>query len=410
GDERPAGEALQPRRPFDRGEAGGDGGGGEREAGVAERGDRGTGIDVLVAAGKARRRQVEEAVLVLVDEAAALGMRRPVAPAEEDRSALAGGLVLDHVDDRGRLRRHHHRTAGLDDAGLLARDRLDGRAEELLVVHRDRGDHRGERVLDDVGGVEAAAEPDLEERVVGGVIGKQDEGRRGGDLELRNRGAAIGALGFEQRIDQGILVDEMPAALGAEADAFVEGDEVRRGVDVDALPRRFEHSAQERGGRALAVGAGDVDDRRQALFGGAEPVHQHAHAVEREVDLARIKRAEALEDGARPVHGKFRLGQASAATAAAAGSGGTEAAPLPASRRQRRAIVSRSLWRGSTMPCSCRNSARWNFSGSFSRIVCSMTRGPAKPMSAPGSAIWTSPSMAYDAVTPPVVGLVRTTM
>ena len=39
-----------------------------------------------------------------------------------------------------------------------------------------------------------------------------------------------------------------------------------------------------------------------------------------------------------------------------------------------------------------------------------MTRGPAKPISAPGSAICTSPSMAKEAVTPPVVGLVRTTM
>jgi len=38
--------------------------------------------------------------------------------------------------------------------------------------------------------------------------------------------------------------------------------------------------------------------------------------------------------------------------------------------------------------------ARWNPSGSFSRMVCSMTRWPAKPISAPGSAIWTSPSIA----------------
>ena len=43
---------------------------------------------------------------------------------------------------------------------------------------------------------------------------------------------------------------------------------------------------------------------------------------------------------------------------------------------------------------SSRNSARWKPSGSFSRMVCSMTRGPAKPISAPGSAIWMSPSIA----------------
>jgi hypothetical protein len=37
---------------------------------------------------------------------------------------------------------------------------------------------------------------------------------------------------------------------------------------------------------------------------------------------------------------------------------------------------------------------RWKPSGSFSRMVCSITRGPAKQISAPGSAIWTSPSIA----------------
>ena len=39
-----------------------------------------------------------------------------------------------------------------------------------------------------------------------------------------------------------------------------------------------------------------------------------------------------------------------------------------------------------------------------------MTRGPAKPTSAPGSASMMSPSMANDAVTPPVVGSVSTLM
>src|SRR5882762_7658206 len=43
-------------------------------------------------------------------------------------------------------------------------------------------------------------------------------------------------------------------------------------------------------------------------------------------------------------------------------------------------------------------------------MVCSMTRGPAKPMSAPGSPILRSPSMAKLAVTPPVVGSVSTEM
>jgi hypothetical protein len=62
------------------------------------------------------------------------------------------------------------------------------------------------------------------------------------------------------------------------------------------------------------------------------------------------------------------------------------------------------------MPCSRRNSLRWNPSGSFWRIVCSITRGPANPISAFGSAMFRSPSIAKLAVTPPVVGSVSTEM
>src|SRR5580692_4121886 len=41
-------------------------------------------------------------------------------------------------------------------------------------------------------------------------------------------------------------------------------------------------------------------------------------------------------------------------------------------------------------------------------MVCSITRGPANPINAPGSAIFKSPSIAKLAVTPPVVGSVST--
>src|SRR5437773_12342424 len=43
--------------------------------------------------------------------------------------------------------------------------------------------------------------------------------------------------------------------------------------------------------------------------------------------------------------------------------------------------------------CSRRNSERWKPSGNGWRIVSAITRGPAKPMSARGSARITSPSI-----------------
>src|SRR5687767_4396639 len=71
---------------------------------------------------------------------------------------------------------------------------------------------------------------------------------------------------------------------------------------------------------------------------------------------------------------------------------------------------SRSSGRGtiwSMKPCASTNSEHWNPFGSFSPMVWSVTRAPEKPMSASGSARMRSPSDAYDARTPPVVGSVR---
>ena len=62
----------------------------------------------------------------------------------------------------------------------------------------------------------------------------------------------------------------------------------------------------------------------------------------------------------------------------------------------------------SSAPFCSRNSLRWKPSGSFSRTVFSITRGPAKPISAFGSAITTSPTKAKLAETPPIVGSVST--
>jgi len=60
------------------------------------------------------------------------------------------------------------------------------------------------------------------------------------------------------------------------------------------------------------------------------------------------------------------------------------------------------------MPCSKRNSAVWDSGGSFSPMVCSITLGPAKPISAFGSAIMASPREEKLAAIPPVVGFTWT--
>ena len=64
----------------------------------------------------------------------------------------------------------------------------------------------------------------------------------------------------------------------------------------------------------------------------------------------------------------------------------------------------------STIPWSFRYSAFWKSTGNSSLMVSCITLLPAKPFVAPCSAIVISPYIAKEAVTPRVVGSVRTTM
>ena len=63
-----------------------------------------------------------------------------------------------------------------------------------------------------------------------------------------------------------------------------------RRIDVHALAGRFENGARERDRRTLAVGAGDVNKRRQPAFGMIERREQALDAAERQVDALRMKR------------------------------------------------------------------------------------------------------------------------
>ena len=126
--------------------------------------------------------------------------------------------------------------------------------------------------LDDVGRIEAAAEADLEQHHVGRVLGEGEERRRRRDLELGDVVAAVdrAACAISTSISR-VLGDRVRLAVGAgKLDALVEAHEMRRRVDVHARARRLEHGLQKGRDRALAVGAGDVDARRQVLVRIAE--------------------------------------------------------------------------------------------------------------------------------------------
>ena len=65
---------------------------------------------------------------------------------------------------------------------------------------------------------------------------------------------------------------------------------------MDAQPRGLGDGADEGDGRTLAVGAGDMDDGRQAMLGIAERRAQDAHPLQRQVDTLRVPRAQAFGD------------------------------------------------------------------------------------------------------------------
>ena len=69
---------------------------------------------------------------------------------------------------------------------------------------------------------------------------------------------------------------------------------------MHALAGRFENRAHERDGRALAVGAGDMDHRRQTAFGMTERREQALDAAERQIDPLRMQRQQPRLDRRPP--------------------------------------------------------------------------------------------------------------
>ena len=104
----------------------------------------------------------------------------------------------------------------------------------------------------------------------------------------RSHSSSVGA--------QVLVAHEHAFAGGAKPKALVEAHQMRRGIDMHALARRFQDRAQEGDGRALAVGAGDVDHRRQFLLRMTRARQQPLDAVERQVDPLGMQRGEPRDD------------------------------------------------------------------------------------------------------------------
>src|SRR5450830_1233085 len=138
-------EPVQPRRPFGLDDAGFERGRRNLEwLDRAQRRDGEAGILELMAAVKFRRRQIEQARFILIDQASALLGGGPILAGNLQRRAEFRRLPFDHGERVAALRGDDRRHAALEDAGLLGRDLVERVPEKVGVVDRNARDDRGQ--------------------------------------------------------------------------------------------------------------------------------------------------------------------------------------------------------------------------------------------------------------------------
>ena len=270
-------------------------------------------------------------------------------------------LALDHGQRLARLAGDDRRHAALDDAGLFGGDFFERVAEKFAVVERQPGDDARQRPVDDIGGVEPAAEPDFEQQHVGRIAREQQKRRGGLDLEDRDRRVAVFGLAFGERRAEFGIADQLAAVLLSDAEPLVDANQIRRRIDMHAFARRFEDGAHEGDGRALAIGAGDMDHRRQMPLRMIERVKHPLDAIEREIDALGMQRQKPRQHGVD----RRRFGRPVAHVVAGSGAGRLTRCPARSAgalvkSRHSLAMVARNSWRCttmSTMPWSRRYSA-----------------------------------------------------
>ena len=151
----------------------------------------------------------------------------------------------------------HRVAAFFENAGLCPGDLLYGAAQNLDVVQADVGDDRHLRAGDHIGGVQRAAHTHLQNHDVAVVAAEVFKGDTADQLKLcgtflHRLGKRLDPLGnFRQFfVGNGLAVDLHP---------LVEAVDVRRGVKAYPVAGFAQNVCAHCGGRAFAVGAGNVD-------------------------------------------------------------------------------------------------------------------------------------------------------
>ena len=170
-------------------------------------------------------------------------------------------LCCHPPDDRIGLRDPavaHHRAARLDDARLGGGNIGQRGAQLPDVVHTQRGDHGALRILDDVGGIQRAAQPHFQHHDVALFAGKIQHPQRGDDLEFGGhiRHGVGGRLHPLHQLHQFFVRDLLPVHLNPLVEPVDEG----RGEQAHPVPGCLQAGRQHGRRAALAVGARHMDE------------------------------------------------------------------------------------------------------------------------------------------------------
>ena len=178
------------------------------------------------------------------------------------------------------LRQRHHNSVRADDAGLLARDLGDGVAEIFLMIERDVGNHRDQR-LDDVGRVQPAAHADFEHRNLDADAGEVFECHHGQHLEEAGMPRQLAGAQKLLRRALDAIVNRAELDIGdgfaVHPNALVDAHQMRRAVERGLVSRNPQNRRQRRRRRAFAVGSGDQHAGKAPLGMAQRLQHRRAH-------------------------------------------------------------------------------------------------------------------------------------
>ena len=161
--------------------------------------------------------------------------------------------------------------------------------------------------IDDVYRIQSTTKPHLKDHTLKCGLGKQEKRRERGELEIgqRNRGGPLARHLYTFKRIREDSVDDLDTI---DADALIESQQVRRGIQPRAIAACAKHGFKHCAGRSLAIGTAHRDDR--AGEPDAEAITHQRDPVQPHVDGFRMQhldvREPIIQRGGSPGSGRYQ--------------------------------------------------------------------------------------------------------